>query len=591
MKRYCFALIGIFVLVLALAGTSYSWQGRMGGMGDPYGLLEDESDFLIHPAKIVAGEGVRLYGGYRFTYTGVVDWSYRRYLSNWVGVYYGMDRYDYTGEEYGHEVLLGSSFPLGGGRLGLFLTYDGMRGYYDADIVTYWAPGSGQHFERESDLDAIAVRLIYGLPLDGFSLGGEIQLASRQEAKQLLFYRDDTNLVMSNPWDWSLTSFHNFFVPYDSSYIEALLKGSLEGAIGPIETAFTLRGGLILGGGDNEWDQSSLFSGTRGRMDLDGGVEGWKIGGDLWARYPVSDSLALPFLVRVDYQAKTRDGDGAGWGNLWPTTQFDYENTERSFEIVVGGGLDRVLDAGTRVAGGIYYHYLQGKNDLSLDRVTPAVLGNEYYVLPDGVEHRVMVRLVGERELSPAVAMRAGLDCFYGWVRQERSFTFKGSMVRRDINVPMDGPHWGIGGSLGGSVRFQRFTLEPFVGGGYQSLDMAGDGETVENGILLSLSEQDESRGEWFVGGGVALTLGSQVHGGERRSEGVAERSLGGPSVTTHTCPKCGRTFPAEYAFCPYDKTPFETTKRCPECGRTFPAEYVYCPYDKTTLEPVHLKK
>ena len=554
MKRYCFALIGLFVLVFALAGTSYSWQGRMGGMGDPYGLLEDESDFLIHPAKIAAGEGVRVYGGYRFTYTGVADWKYSMDRFTPAGVLQSTALYDYTGDAYGHEALLGTAFPLGQGRVGLFLTYDGMRGDYDGDVTT---SSIGLIFEQESDLDAIAVQLIYSLPLGGFNLGGEFQLASRQEENQSLVYRDDLIFVFSNYW----VRGDLFYTPYDSSYVEALLKGSLEGAIGPIETAFTLQGGLILGGGDNEWEYRDQVVGTTGGFDLDGGVEGWQIGGDLWMRYPLSDSLALPFLVRIDYQAKTRDGDGAGWGT-WSGNNFDYEHTERSFEIEVGGGLDRVFDTGTRIAGGIYYQYLQGRNDLSLYEFNSG--SDQYYVLPDGVEHRVMLRFAGEQELSPAVVLRAGLDCFYGWVRQERAQTITSPGSLFELSIPMDGPHWGIGASLGGSVRFQRLTLEPFIGGGYQALDTAGDGEVVSGGVLTQLRESDESRDEWFVGGGVSLTWGSQIQGAEGMSATVAEPGANEQSVTAHTCPKC---------------------------GRTFPAEYVYCPYDKTTLEAAHLKK
>ena len=40
-----FAAIVMFFVVVALAGVSYAWQGRMSGMGKPLGLIEDESDF------------------------------------------------------------------------------------------------------------------------------------------------------------------------------------------------------------------------------------------------------------------------------------------------------------------------------------------------------------------------------------------------------------------------------------------------------------------------------------------------------------------------------------------------------------------
>ncbi len=59
MKKVVITMIGLLLLVFALSGISYGWQGRMGGMGDPYGLVEDESDYLINPAGIAQGQGTR----------------------------------------------------------------------------------------------------------------------------------------------------------------------------------------------------------------------------------------------------------------------------------------------------------------------------------------------------------------------------------------------------------------------------------------------------------------------------------------------------------------------------------------------------
>ena len=75
MKKSCLFLGILGFLVLSMAVPAYSWQGRMAGMEDPYGLIQDESDFLIHPAKIANGQGMKFYGDYRFTYTGVLKWD------------------------------------------------------------------------------------------------------------------------------------------------------------------------------------------------------------------------------------------------------------------------------------------------------------------------------------------------------------------------------------------------------------------------------------------------------------------------------------------------------------------------------------
>ena len=81
-------------------------------MGDPFGLVADESDYLIHPAKIAKGEGIRFYGDYRFTYTGVMDWDYNLDEFTTAGVLNTFYHYDGSGQEYKHNALVGAAFPL-----------------------------------------------------------------------------------------------------------------------------------------------------------------------------------------------------------------------------------------------------------------------------------------------------------------------------------------------------------------------------------------------------------------------------------------------------------------------------------------------
>jgi len=140
MKKVLLSVLFLSLLVFALSGVSYGWQGRMGGMGDPYGLISDESDFLIHPAKIAKGEGVKFYGDYRFLYTGVLEWDYEMDLFTPAGVLGAVFNREGEGEEQRHELLLGSSFPLGPGRMGLFFTYDGIRGESDGDQPEWYPP-------------------------------------------------------------------------------------------------------------------------------------------------------------------------------------------------------------------------------------------------------------------------------------------------------------------------------------------------------------------------------------------------------------------------------------------------------------------
>jgi hypothetical protein len=55
-------------------------------------------------------------------------------------------------------------------------------------------------------------------------------------------------------------------------------------------------------------------------------------------------------------------------------------------------------------------------------------------------------------------------------------------------------------------VKFQRFSLEPFINAGYQKLDLKGDGErTTPSGATSNLWEMDKLRKEWSIGGGFSI--------------------------------------------------------------------------------------
>jgi hypothetical protein len=61
---------------------------------------------------------------------------------------------------------------------------------------------------------------------------------------------------------------------------------------------------------------------------------------------------------------------------------------------------------------------------------------------------------------------------------------------------------------VGGSFKFRRITIEPFVGGGYQAYDLNGDGETTTGGVVIFHDEMEKTKSEWFVGGGFSVLLG-----------------------------------------------------------------------------------
>lgn len=51
-------------------------------------------------------------------------------------------------------------------------------------------------------------------------------------------------------------------------------------------------------------------------------------------------------------------------------------------------------------------------------------------------------------------------------------------------------------------MKFERFSIEPFVGGGYQKLKLNGDGFETSTPCFI---ETDKLKKEWFVGGGLSI--------------------------------------------------------------------------------------
>jgi hypothetical protein len=511
MKKALFFMILSF-MVFSLTGIAYSWQGRMAGMGDPYGLIMDESDFLIHPAKIAEGKGINFYGNYRFNWWDVSKWDYKQTWFNPDGTFSALNSAKNSGHEQDHDALVGVSLPLGPGRLGLFFQYSGKSGDYDGHFFNSLG-GDFNKFSLDSDLNDFALRLLYGLPAGSFKIGGEIQIAYRKEKNETLFIWAPGTFLFFNSIIGQYINEQNtfpFMFPYDSKYWEANFKGSLEGAIGPLKMAITGRGGFIFGG-DNRLHWASYLIDTPDSfgedLNLKGKVKGWNVGGDLFLRYPINQSLSLPFLVKVDYSEKTRDGSGVQepWAVFIPGVPFDYSNKERVFQFEAGGGVDKEITKGTRIAAGVYYNYLWNKKSFYYYIPNFTQL-TDHIAYPETNEHRVVLKLAGEKELSPMVSMRMGVNFFYGWVKQDLKFTPDAiSGVYEHISLD-DGQHWGIGASLGGTVKLQRFALEPFVSGGYEKFDIKGDGGRTNNvGAITSLIDWDQKKGAWFIGGGFSI--------------------------------------------------------------------------------------
>jgi hypothetical protein len=514
MGKRIFFFMGLLVLVFALSGVSYAWQGRMGGMGDPYGLVQDESDFLINPAAIAQGQGVRFYGDYRFTYTGVTAWDYDLDQFDAGGTLTNFQHFDTSGQEFKHNALLGAGLPLGPGRLGLFLTYDSMRGDYDGNEDAFFGGpvlNNFAEYDLTKNFDNFALRLLYGLPVGhGVDVGAELGLVYRNELQKTWW--NETAIGGSGSqnflWSWGVPerSLFPLMIPYDSQYWELLWKGGVKFNLLKAIIEVNLRGGTILSA-NNEYHYmwQSPVGTTLENGDMDGGVTGWRIGSDIWARVPAGTGWTLPLLFSFDYAAKDRDGDGIGSSVLDLGLPYNYTEKEKSLDLKVGGGIEKKLSGNALIAGGIYYNYLKFRDDISFVRGA-AAYAPDSEDFPSQQEQRVVLRLAGEKEFSSTVALRMGLNFFYGWVEEDFIFNRIAAATLTD-HIKLDGSHWGIGASLGGTFKIPSFhmTLEPFINGGWQQYDLDGRGDGIGGSLPPVLWEMDLSRSEWSIGGGMSI--------------------------------------------------------------------------------------
>ncbi|MBW1815293.1 MAG: hypothetical protein JRJ39_17085 [Deltaproteobacteria bacterium] len=454
MKKQMLLLVLVLLSVFLVFGSSLAWQGRMAGMGDPYGLTPDESDFLIHPALIVGGEGLDFYSNLDFTYTGISEWDID--IDDMDGF---SESFDSSGDQYDYGALLGTAFPLGTGRMGIFFTYEGMNRDIDGDADYPWDPSvnfdssTSADYDLKSDMDDFSLRLMYGLPIDVncLNIGAEAKISYINEKQSNEWENNVGGSFLNRPIVTIRSNWPNnplwFQVPYDSDYWQADFKASANGRIclesmGPIDVTLTFGGGFIFAG-DNEYKFESDYPGVSGSdLDADGEVSGYNLGGDLWVRVPVSDTVALPFLVSVDFLQKTRDGKGQVSSPpyeipLLSNPDFDYEQKEESFVIDAGGGVDIKLSDSSSGTVGLFYTYLNTSDDMEITLDYPSGFPSALYdnSVPDYTEHRVTLKLGWQPPPSVPVLLH-----FTDSSKKSMNFTtgnFRSSLLQKQLKR-----HW-----------------------------------------------------------------------------------------------------------------------------------------------------
>ncbi|MBW1847469.1 MAG: hypothetical protein JRJ27_10070 [Deltaproteobacteria bacterium] len=540
--------------MFTLIGVSYSWQGRMDGMGDPVGLISDESDFLINPARIADGKGGKILSHYGFSYTGVDNnWNadltgglIPLLISGSEDLSYDLEN---DGGEFWNEALLGVSFSLGSGKMGIIFEYEGEYGDYGGhEVLDGSISGLGSaNLDMENDVDTdmsdFALSFIYGVPLSKvFKLGTEVKIAYRDEETKWNSSLSNLSTTPAIPGfpdisldssNFPLTGLSRILMPYDSDYWDLSFKLGLNWKVGEVECDFAPRGGFIFAG-DNEWNSDlkgdiDIGGGNiypSNDFDMDGDVDGWNLGLDFWLRFPVTADTSMPLVFRIDYQKKERDGSGDGdirvstsppggpYDGLVGPLDWDYNSEETLLTITAGGGFDIGVSANTNIAVGLFYNYINSKTDLEMT-ISPGGgldLLTETDGYPESSEHQIKLQFAGEHKLSSCLTMRGGLSTFYGWVSEEYDLDggvdisglgSASSLLNNSISL--DGNRWGIEASLGATWVCERITVEPFINGGYQRVSLDGNEDWSLIGIDALSFDVDKEIDKWFIGGGFSL--------------------------------------------------------------------------------------
>jgi len=499
----CFA-----VLVLLCAVPTQAWQGRMAGMGGVYGLVEDESDFLTHPALIANGQGLNFYGNMNIGVltTDKMNYSVYGYEAGDPTDWWTIDS-DASGRKFQYEGLFGGALPLGKGRIGVFFQYTGFKETLKGDYIDGYSGGSDTDpYKVRNPSGTLSLRILYGIPVSStLKFGAEFEVAQKKE--EIKNYKEESLYRINDLWSGDLFSFG---IPYDSEYYKASMKASVETAMGPGKAAFTLRGGVPFNSSNHYKHDIRNYGDSMpdNYGDMSGKVKGYDVGVDAWMRLPLNQTLSLPFLLSVNYGLLKRDGDGF----LINPSVFatDHEQKRKILSITTGGGVDYTPVQGTRVAGGLYYTYLKDKTSFSWtakNLTIPGVVREVYNwdPMPKTTEHKISLKGSVEKTLSSDVSLIGGLNAYYGRLKQKGESSFSWT-YNTASNSSTKGSHWGAGASLGASIKAGATVIEPYVAGGFDRMNLSGDGTYYYNGGLEDVASDIKSKVKtWSIGGGISM--------------------------------------------------------------------------------------
>jgi len=491
-------LVGMFFIFLFVSAQAFAWQGRMAGAGDAYGLCEDESDFLIHPAAIASsGKETNFYGSYRLTYDYVPKWDNKMDVPSLNRDY----PFEAKGHEWKNEGQLGMASTLGTGRIGFFFDYLGKRAKYKGEENDYGSTTNDFDTKIQSKTDNFNFRTLYGKPLGSIKLGGELQISHKDEENKNTLIDSAGSLQnafrITNSAQYDL---YKYMIPFRSDYYEAFGKLSIEGALGSVKNTFTVKGGTILPFASNNKYNYHNSGGTE--VSMDGEVKSWNAGLDYWVRFPLNKDVSLPFVISISHKKTERDGSG----NSNTGFNLTYKHQTEDTNATIGGGTDFNLSKGSRIAIGLYYDYLRTNQIMKTIETAANTDIYNYPEYPSKKENRVTLKAMNEIKNSSGFSFLCGLNVFYGKVKNNfLSNRTRNSSAQQDTRLSMDGNNWGVNLSFGTNFKTDKVTIEPFINAGFYRYKVNGNGYydwgLIESGALTGESEKTD----WLIGGGLSV--------------------------------------------------------------------------------------
>ena len=458
--RNCLSLTACLIV----ASTAWADQGRISGMGDPVGLIKDDTDYLVHPS-LLSPSRVNYFLNYSASYDKTKDWNINAHgegtaLAHQIDLG-GQGEWSFSnhGGSHTHKVQLGVEVPTLGGSWAAILEYTTNQGKYDNGQAMQGVAYAWTMDDEERNWNA---RFLYATKVDTYQLGLEFQLGHKNDKNDQF----DTNAQHADPnFAWGGNNFDQFMymIPCNSRYYEANTKLSFSGGEENRTWAITFKAGLPFAA-DNQY--ASGFMG-RALPVMKGDVQGFNAGADLWLRVAAGPQLSIPFTLSGETRRLQRTGADAASGN-------NYKETTGNDHLGLGFGLDYAASPSSRIATGLYFDHSHYRQDFYSNTTYLFFAGvYDYSQFPDLRENRVTLKTSLEQTLSPATTLRAGLNLFYG--RVNMTYTDYVQYAATTVDMPSQGSDKGLSLSVGATLKTAALRVEPFIA--YTNTRSANNGD------------------------------------------------------------------------------------------------------------------